>query len=54
MDAQRPYSQARQGVNAAPRRFSIIFTRREFAEIMDWLKSQCPGGKVAELLEKWA
>ncbi len=54
MDAQRPYSQTRQSVNAGDRRFSLIFNRREFAEVMYWIKSQCPGGKMAELLEKWA
>ena len=45
MDAQRTYPQNRQSVN---------FNRREFAEVMYWIKSQCPGGKMAELLEKWA
>lgn len=40
----------RPGIGA----FSLIFNRREFAEVMYWIKSQCPGGKMAELLEKWA
>ena len=54
MDAQRTYPQNRQSVNTGDRRFSLIFNRREFAEVMYWIKSQCPGGKMAELPEKWA
>ena len=54
MDAQRTYPQNRQSVNAGDRRFSLIFNRREFAEVMHWIKSQCPSGKMAELLEKLA
>ncbi len=54
MDAVKNYPQDRQSVNAGNRRFSLIFNRREFAEVMYWIKSQCPGGKMAELLEKWA
>ena len=54
MDAVKNYPQDRQSVNAGDRRFSLIFNRREFAEVMVWLKSQCPGGKMAELVEKWA
>lgn len=54
MDAVKNYPQDRQNVNAGERRFSLIFNHREFAEVMYWIKSQCPGGNVAELLEKWA
>ena len=54
MDAVKNYPQDRQSVNTGDRRFSLIFNRREFAEVMYWIKSQCPGGKMAELLEKWA
>lgn len=40
MDAQRTYPQSRQSVNTGDRRFSLIFNRREFAEVMYWIKSQ--------------
>ena len=54
MDAQTTYPQSRESGNTGDRRVSLIFNRREFAEVMYWIKSQCPGGKMAELLEKWA
>ena len=40
MDAVKNYPQNRQSVNAGDRRFSLIFNRREFAEVMYWIKSQ--------------
>ena len=45
MDAVKNYPQNRQSVNAGDRRFSLIFNRREFAEVMYWIKSQCPAAR---------
>lgn len=41
-------------LRVAASHISAIFNRRGFTEVMYWIKSQCPGGKMAELLEKWA
>lgn len=45
MDAQRTYPQNRQSVNAGDRRFSLIFNRREFAEVMYGSKASVPAAR---------
>ena len=45
MDVQRTYPQSRESVNTGDRRFSLIFNRREFAEVMYWIKASVPAAK---------